>query len=325
MNEQFVEPKRLLFCKEKLEFPGMPKVSVIIPTHNRAEFLRLAITSVIDQTFKDWEIIVVDDHSTDNTPAVVESFADERIKYLKNRGKNGPSISRNLAISSASGEYIAFLDDDDEWLLDKLQRQIEVLDKSRSNICGVHSNLFMIEKMTGNIIPYDPGTEKLKGNLLHQLAICCPLVTPTVLIKKRCLDEVGLFDETISYMEDRDLWIRLSMKWDFEYISKPLAKIYLHNRTHLSQDIEAQISGKEILYVRYPHIFQENRKRWSEYLLTIGLQYCQLKKMSEGRRNIIKSIKFYPFKAIAYLHLFASLLTPCHYKHIRKFYKSEFN
>ena len=100
---------------------------------------------------------------------------------------------------ASEGEYIAFLDDDDEWLPDKLQRQVEVLDKSQPNICGVHSNLLVIDKMTGKIIPYNPGTKKLKGNLLNQLSIGDPIRTSTVLIRKRCLDEVGLFDETISY------------------------------------------------------------------------------------------------------------------------------
>ena len=102
----------------------MPKVSVIIPTYNRAELLPLAIKSALNQTFNDIEIIVSDDKSTDDTREVVRSFADERIKYVLNKGKKGPSATRNTAILASEGEYIAFLDDDDEWLPDKLQKQI---------------------------------------------------------------------------------------------------------------------------------------------------------------------------------------------------------
>jgi len=130
----------------------MPKVSVIIPTYNRAEFLRSAIESALTQTYTDLEIIVSDDKSTDHTKEVVRSFIDERTKYIRNKGKKGVSAARNSAILASKGEYIAFLDDDDEWFPDKLQRQVEVLDHSRPNICGVHSNLLEIDKMTGKII-----------------------------------------------------------------------------------------------------------------------------------------------------------------------------
>ena len=300
----------------------MSKVSVIIPTYNRAEFLRSSIESALKQTFTDLEIIVSDDKSTDHTREVVRSFKDRRIKYILNQGNKGVSAARNLGILASEGEYIAFLDDDDEWLPDKLQRQVEVLDKSKPNICGVYSNRLIIDKLTGNIISDNPGAGKLKGNLLYQLVIGNPIITPTVILRKRCLDEVGLFDETMSYMEDRDLWIRLSMNWDFEYISKPLAKIYIHGNGHLSLKIESQTAGQEKLLERYQHLFRKNKEVWGKLYVQIGAQYCQLKKMKKGRKNIIKGIKIYPFKMIAYLHLFSSLLGSSNYQRVRKFYKS---
>ncbi|MBC2709801.1 MAG: glycosyltransferase family 2 protein [Desulfosarcina sp.] len=300
----------------------MPKVSVIIPTYNRAKFLGAAIRSALTQTYSDIEIIVSDDKSTDQTREVVEGFKDPRVKYVRNKGNKGPSATRNTAILSSEGEYIAFLDDDDEWLPDKLQCQIEVLDKSPTNICGVYTNRLFIEKTTGKILSDNPGTKRLRGNLLNQLIVKSPISTPTVVIKKKYLDEVGLFDETISYMEDYDLWIRLSMNWDFEYISKPLTKVYVHGLAHLSRNLEGQISGKEAIFGRYPHLFKENKKRWSEYLLAIGVQYCQVQKMKEGRKNLLKSVYIYPFKKIAYYHLFASLFTPNYYQRLRNIYKT---
>ena len=299
----------------------MPKVSVIIPTHNRAEFLRCAIESALRQTFTDLEIIVSDDKSADHTQEVVKGFKDKRIKYIFNNENNGPSATRNKGILASEGEYIAFLDDDDEWLPDKLQRQVEILDKDQPNICGVYSNRLFIERTTGKIISDNPGAEILKGNLLYQLAVKNPISTPTVVVRKSCLDEVGLFDETISYMEDRDLWIRLSMHWDFEYISEPLVKIYVHGRSHLSQNLEGQISGKERLLERYRDLFKKKRKSWGELYLCLGAQYCQLKQMEKGRKNIIKGIIKYPFSKIAYFQLFASLFGAKNYKLLRDFYK----
>ena len=300
----------------------MPRVSVIIPTYNRAEFLHSAVQSALNQTFKDLEIIVSDDKSTDHTKEVVRSFKDERIKYICNKGNKGVSAARNTAILASKGEYIAFLDDDDEWLPDKLQRQVEVLDKSQTKICGVHSNLLIINKMTGKSIPYNPNTKKFKGNLLNQLLIGDPLRTSTVLVRKRCLDEIGLFDETISYMEDRDLWIRLSKNWDFEYISEPLIKYYVHGNAQLTRNLEAQTEGKEKLLERYQHLFKKNKWYYGQSYIQVGVWYCQLKKMKEGRKNIIKGIKIYPFKTIAYFHLLSSLLGPNNYQRMRKLYKS---
>ena len=298
------------------------KVSVIIPTYNRAEFLRSAIESALKQTFTDLEIIVSDDKSTDHTQEMVENLKDERIKYIKNEGNKGVSAARNAAIKEAKGEYIAFLDDDDEWVPDKLQRQVEVLDKSQSNICGVYSNRLFIEKTTGRILSDNPGTDTLQGNLLYQLAKKSPIHTSTVVIKKRCLDKVGLFDETISYMEDRDMWIRLSMNWDFKYIHEPLTKAYIHGHEHLSHNVKGQTAGREKLLERYEHLFKKNKKSWSELYLCLGAQFCQLKEMKKGRKNIIKGIKIYPFSKIAYFHLFSSLLGPGNYQRVRKFYKS---
>jgi glycosyltransferase involved in cell wall biosynthesis len=300
----------------------MPKVSVIIPTYNRAKFLRSAIESILKQSYTDFEIIVSDDKSTDHTEAEVRSFKDERIKYIKNKGNKGVSATRNSAIMASKGEYIAFLDDDDEWLSDKLQMQVELLDKSQPTICGVYSNRLFIDGMSGKVISDNPGTDKQQGNLLYQLMIKSPIHTSTVIIRKRCLDEIGLFDENISYMEDYDLWIRLSMHWDFEYISTPLTKAYVHGNAHLSRNLEGQTAGQEKILERYKDLFKKNKKGWGVLYLRLGAQYCQLKQMNKGRKNIIKGIIKYPFNKMAYFHLFSSLLGSTNYQRLRKFYKS---
>ena len=300
----------------------MPKVSVIIPTYNRAQFLSFAIESALKQTFTDLEIIVSDDKSTDHTRKVVKSFKDRRIRYVYNDGNRGPSATRNTAILSSEGEYIAFLDDDDEWLPEKLKIQVNLMDKSPRSICGVYSNRLKINKSNGEIISTDPGAEKLKGNLLFQLVIKSPIHTSTVLVRKKCLEEVGLFNETISYMEDRDLWIRLSMNWDFEYINEPLIKVFFHRNGHLSQNLMNQTAGREKLLEMYQYLFRKNRESWGKLHLCLGAQYCQLKEMKKGRHNIIEAIKIYPFNKLAYFHLFSSLLGPNNYQRLRKFYKS---
>ncbi len=106
-----------------------PTVSVIIPTYNRANLVSRAIKSVLNQTYQDFEIIVVDDCSEDNTEEIVKSFNDSRIRYIKHKKNKGGSAARNTGIKRARGKYIAFLDDDDEWLPSKLEKQIMLFEK----------------------------------------------------------------------------------------------------------------------------------------------------------------------------------------------------
>ena len=107
-----------------------PSVSVIIPTHNRGEMLRRAIDSVLSQTYKDFELIIVSDGSADETDKVIVSYTDPRIRFLKHDKSRGASAARNTGIRASIGQYIAFLDDDDEWTLDKLEVQVPVIEKS---------------------------------------------------------------------------------------------------------------------------------------------------------------------------------------------------
>ena len=297
------------------------KVSVIIPTYNRADFLRSAILSALNQTFKDIEIIVADDKSTDHTQEVVKSFTDQRIRYITNKNNRGPSATRNSAILASKGEYIAFLDDDDEWVPQKLQKQVELLDISPPKICGVYSDRLIIDRPSNKVVSKGLRSDKLKGNLLSQLAIHNQINTCTVLLRKRCLDEVGMFDETISYMEDRDLWIRLSLNWDFEYINEPLTLTYVHKQGHLSARLVEQTRGREKLLTRHRNLFIQDRKAWSKLHLLQGAQYCQLKDMKKGRKNFVEGIKIYPLNLNAYFHLFSALLGENAYRHLRKSFR----
>ena len=110
----------------------VPTVSVILPTYNRAEIVKRSILSVLNQTYKDFELIIIDDASTDKTRMIVEELGDTRIKYLRNRQNLGPAASRNIGIKASRGIFIAFQDSDDEWRPDKLKKQVETLEKENN-------------------------------------------------------------------------------------------------------------------------------------------------------------------------------------------------
>ena len=296
----------------------MPKVSIIIPTYNRSPFLGSAIESAVNQRFEDFEIIVVDDNSTDNSEEAVRSFRDKRIRYIRHEKNMGVSAARNTAIRASKGEYIAFLDDDDEWLPDKLHSQVELMDKSPANVCVVYSNRLVKDKLSDRIISANPRAEKLSGNILYQLAIGNPIHTSTVLVRKRCLEEVGLFDETISYMEDRDLWMRLSIEWDFEYIDEVLVYKYAHKEDSLSENIKSITEGRETMLERYDYLFKGNRKICGKLYLSQGVCYCRLNNMKKGREKIVRAILLYPYNLSCYTHFFCSLLGADIYGRIKK-------
>jgi glycosyltransferase involved in cell wall biosynthesis len=290
----------------------MAKISVIIPTYNRAGFLRTAIISVLNQTFQDFEIIVVDDASTDNTPEVVTHFGDERIKYMRNNTSKGAAGSRNVAIMSSTCTYIAFLDDDDEWLPKKLQMQTSILEKSPMDIAGVHTRIIQIEKVSGKIFSqeiFKKNSEDIfQGNYI---------TTSSVLLRRSCFERVGLFDENMPTSNDYDMWIRISKKFRFEYIDEPLVKYYIHE-ARLTDNYDKKIKGMEILLKKYGEMFSLNSKHYSDQYFHIGVFYCYNGDVRKGRKAYLKAIWLYPYKLQYYFNFCLSLTGANNFKKLKK-------
>src|SRR6266516_320914 len=193
----------------------MPKVSVVIPTYNRVDLLRPAIVSVLNQTFQDFEIIIVDDGCTDSTSDLVSAFNDARIKYIRHEINKGGSAARNTGILNSKCEFIAFLDDDDEWLPEKLDMQIKVIEESLPRVGGVYTSYIVVDRTDGTIIARKIPTKK--GDLSTNLLVNnCIGATSSVLLRMRCFEDVGLFDEVLPSFQDYDSWIRISKKFHFE-------------------------------------------------------------------------------------------------------------
>src|SRR5688572_2235335 len=147
----------------------MPNVSVIIPTHNRAESVFNAVTSVIKQTLEDIEIIVVDDASNDNTAEALARLRDKRIRFIRHEMNKGGAAARNTGILNCKSDYIAFLDDDDEWLPEKLAKQMAVLLASPPEVGCVYTGYFDVERSTKRVIGQQIHTKR--GNLSRELQL----------------------------------------------------------------------------------------------------------------------------------------------------------
>lgn len=201
----------------------MPKISVIVPTYNRADMLLQAIESVFAQTFQDFETIVSDDGSTDNTEEVVRQFGS-RVRYLKNAHSGLPSVARNIALDAAQGKYIAFLDSDDLWLPDKLKTQVDVLD-DHPQVGMVFSNAHVIDKHGDRSAHlYLRQGQGQSGKIFLDLLNDNFIITSTTLVRRSALEQVGKFHEASELLvgEDYALWLFIALDWYAQYLEEPL-------------------------------------------------------------------------------------------------------
>lgn len=206
------------------------KISVIIPTFNRAELLARALISVQKQTLPADEIIVVDDGSDDNTRALIENkFPNVQYLYQSNKGV---SAARNFGISQASGEWIAFLDSDDEWLPNKLARQRAELDANKNyKVC--HTNEVWIRN--GKFVNAMRKHEKSGGNI-YQLCLPLCIISPSsIIIHRSVFNDVGIFDESLPACEDYDLWLRICAKYPVLFLKEKLITKYGGHDDQLSR------------------------------------------------------------------------------------------
>ena len=190
-----------------------PLVSVIMPTYNHAKFIGEAIDSVLNQTYKNFELIIIDNYSKDNTEKIVASYNDERINYLKFKNNGVIAASRNYGIKHSRGEYIAFLDSDDMWLPEKLEKQISVFRVS-NEIAMLYTRLKTIEGdvISNRILP-ENGKYK-SGSIFKSIYLWNFIACSSVMVKRSVLDQVGLFntDPNLIAVEDADLWLRIALK-----------------------------------------------------------------------------------------------------------------
>jgi GT2 family glycosyltransferase len=206
-----------------------PSVSVIIPTFNRLPLLQEAVASVFGQTHADWELIVVDDGSADETAAYVCGLSDHRIHLLTVPHCGRPAKLRNLGIARASGAWVAFLDSDDVWMPRKLEDQLQqVVDHPG---CGWSYTNFLLIDEKGAELPRENYQTFVaySGSIIRQLLVHDALIAcPSVLASRALLQAVGGFDESLAFSEDYDLWLRLAVESPVEAVSRPLCKVRLH-------------------------------------------------------------------------------------------------
>jgi glycosyltransferase involved in cell wall biosynthesis len=284
-----------------------PKVSVVIPVLNRPVAIRRAIESVLAQTLQDFEVIVVDDGSTDGTVAAVQSFADRRIRLIRHDRRRGGSAARNTGIRASSAPYVAFLDSDDEWLPTKLERQLEVFERSDEDLALVY---------TGAEWVYPNGTvQTVIGRRYADLALQLLTVnvvgeTSVGMVRRTALDMTGGFDETLPSCQDMDLWLRLCERFRADIVPEALIRVTKgdDDSERITNNTAAALEGRALFCRKHKknlishgvlHLYLRRSGWW---------EHRRVRDSRAARRLYLESLRANPVAPFTYVMLIATYL-----------------
>ncbi len=283
-----------------------PKVCVIVPAYNSAAYTLETVESILAQTYTDFELIVVDDGSTDHTREALKPYLD-RIRYIY-KENGGACSARNLGIRESRSTYVACLDCDDLWLPEKLAHSVKILDDN-PQAAFVFSDCYTIDsegKPVGLLKYTFDLQDAYKGLMVKNF-----VPAPTVVMRRSCLEQVGLFDEHIFIPADWDLWLRLAKQFPICYIDQALSQ-YRTASNYTLRHIEKSLN--ENLYV-LDKLFQDKTltrrdKRLSMWniLFTHSMMYRNISDLKNARRILFMTMKRCPFVWRTYIHFLFSLL-----------------
>jgi glycosyltransferase involved in cell wall biosynthesis len=266
--------------------------SVIIPSYNRAPQIRRAIDSVLNQTFGNFEIIVVDDGSTDNTDEIVSMIVDKRIVYKKIRNSGGPARPRNVGIDSAKGEWVCFLDSDDWWRNDKLEICASVI---HDGVDFIYHDLFLVQNDKPIRMNTRIRARRLNSPILTNLLVGGNCISnSSVVLRKKIISDIGGFDESKEMIasEDYNMWLRCSEVTEkYHYINKPLG-FYLNHDSGISKR-DMSISEKCAINKWLPLLDTIQRSKVNSRISYTSGRYKYLKGDFIGAKtDLLKSIKY---------------------------------
>jgi len=285
-----------------------PQISVVIATYKRPEMVCRAVDSVLAQDFKDIEIIIVDDNGlgTDMQAAtennIRERYRDERIRYFVNEKRLGGGGARNAGIIRARSEYVAFLDDDEDWLPGKLAKQMKVFSESSDDTGVVDTGFYTIVK-NGNKICHSP---EIQGWIFEELLDKTDNRAPklsTMLCRKTALEQAGLFDPAFRSRQDLDLYIRLSKVCRFASIDEPLANQRFDADIRISDNVDAKLQGYQRLYEKNIDAFIKRPLVHADYLINYSIVFIRGKRYGMASGKILKAfylVRFNPATMFKY-------------------------
>ena len=272
--------------------------------------LTRAINSVLNQTYTEIECIVVDDFSNDDTPGVINLFEDNRLLYVRHEINKGASAARNNGIRLSKGELISFLDDDDEWMHDKLEKQVDLLEKTSHNVGLVYCWMSYI-KNDKELYRYQPN---LKGyifkDMLDKQAIGN---SSTLLIRRSVVNDIGDFDESLPRGNDGDYIRRICRKYYVEFFPEVLVKLHVdHGSKRISDDnkesIEQIIQSLKIRFDKFPREIKEFPDQAASICVYIALNYAKISEIGKSLYWAFNAILKSPLNLKIYIRIFRLII-----------------
>jgi glycosyltransferase involved in cell wall biosynthesis len=274
-----------------------PTASVVIPTYNRAHLVLRAVRSVLDQTFADFEVIVADDASTDDTEAVVGALDDPRVRYLRCERNGGNAAARNLGWRSARGRFICFLDSDDEYRPAFLERVIDAFEQAPPEVGFLWTGITRVEETaTGRNrateLIWQPGPAPDRYlQFLHTLRVGTDYGFS---VRREAFDVVGPFDEQLRVAVDRDFILRIVQHYGFIALPEPLVVVHDHAGARVRKDTTRNAAAYEILIEKHRAALEADRELWARYhYKTAWLHYHAGNKV-EARRYCLEVLRKHP-------------------------------
>jgi len=274
-------------------------VSVIVPVYNRAHLLTETVASILAQTYRNIEIILVNDGSTDNSLEVIKALQQENHDVIRivDQNNQGQTIARNKGIEQSHGKYVAFLDSDDLWVPDKLEQQIPLFDR---NVGLVYGGVEFIDEC-GETIGFDPCDPHVQGEIYPQLLVKNRMTGGSVVVLREALEKVGVFDPEFSAAENWDLWLRICKVYQAKLVNKAVVK-YRRHESNMSKDMMLMLNAKRQIMVKHcdqksPNklIARYSRLAEADLLYKLGVYYFSREQFGEAIRNFSQVIMIFPF------------------------------
>lgn len=288
-----------------------PLVSVVIPSYGRPNLVERAIQSVLGQTYENIELIVVDDHSPMPVAESLseEVLADDRITVIRLDENSGANVARNIGIRKSTGEYVAFLDDDDRWMKEKVQRQLNAFNSAGRELGVVFTGIEHIDDDGRTLGTHTPTVDGTVTKQLLQGTSLAPF--STVMVRTDVIDRAGLPDERFPSWQDREWYIRLSEHCMFKSISEPLVQKLSSSHEQIADDFESKRDVSYPLFLEKHRETARNYGRLTERRL-IAEQSYQLGRAAmrndyyaDARKYLLRSLYAYPFRLQTILNFVA--------------------
>lgn len=283
-----------------------PEVSVIIPTFNRASSIRAAVESVLRQTFRNFEIIIVDDGSSDDTLISLADVKDPRVRIIQHRTNLGVSAARNTGIIKSRGHWIAFQDSDDEWFPLKLEKQMRRMSACNTSACYCSLLSFTPSKAEGRLgatsARITPGQDiyPLEGDISISLLKNNFISTQTLIVERSIIDSLEGFDTNLHALEDWDLVIRIAEITSFSFVDEPLVLQHF-SANSITLDVEKWPRARERLIEKHRRIFSNHAPYLIQHYRATSSQFRRLGLFDDALRSINAARKVQPFSPLLFI------------------------